>query len=301
MVNELAMKPTNGGEVIEAERIPERGVTLFGTNDPVKVVEMASGVASALSKVIDDRELFSNISGRKHVRVEGWTLCGSMLGVFPVCIWTRQVEGGWEARVEAKLRDGSVVGAAEAQCTRSEKTWANRDDYAIRSMAQTRATSKALRLPLGFIVSMGGYEATPAEEMEGIQHGPAAKDAPAHVPAPTPKPKPTTPRATRPTPIPESAETATINLTEVKEIKSGKNDKGEPWTMYAINGKTDAGVAFSSSTFDDAVMTDALRLTGQKVIVHYMTKGKYKNALAVSAFSTVVTDPNDLLNEAAAG
>jgi hypothetical protein len=32
-------------------------------------------------------------------------------------------------------------------------------------MAQTRATAKALRLPLGFIVSSAGNEATPAEEM----------------------------------------------------------------------------------------------------------------------------------------
>ena len=33
-------------------------------------------------------------------------------------------------------------------------------------MAQTRSTSKALRLPLGFVVALAGYEATPAEEAE---------------------------------------------------------------------------------------------------------------------------------------
>jgi hypothetical protein len=32
-------------------------------------------------------------------------------------------------------------------------------------MAQTRAVSKALRGPLGFVVTLAGYEATPAEEM----------------------------------------------------------------------------------------------------------------------------------------
>src|SRR3990167_4142653 len=61
--------------------------------------------------------------------------------------------------------DGRIVGAAEAQCCRDETTWAKRADYALRSMAQTRATSKALRLPLGFVMAMAGFEATPEEEI----------------------------------------------------------------------------------------------------------------------------------------
>jgi hypothetical protein len=75
------------------------------------------------------------------------------------------VADGWEARVEARTLAGQVVGAAEAECLRTEKTWSSRDDYALRSMAQTRAVSKALRGPLGFVVTLAGYEATPAEEM----------------------------------------------------------------------------------------------------------------------------------------
>ena len=74
-------------------------------------------------------------------------------------------EGGWEARVQALTLQGAVVGAADAQCLRSENNWKTRDDYALRSMAQTRAAAKALRMPLGFIMALAGYEATPAEEM----------------------------------------------------------------------------------------------------------------------------------------
>ena len=37
-------------------------------------------------------------------------------------------------------------------------------------MAQTRAGAKALRMPLGFVVHLAGYEATPAEEMETEPH-----------------------------------------------------------------------------------------------------------------------------------
>ena len=139
--------------------------TLFKTDDPVEVLERASRVADALKGVIQKQGLVSNIQGREHVRVEGWTTLGSMLGVVPVVVWTRRTDDGWEARVEARTLDGRTVGAAEAMCSKSERTWKSRDDYALRSMAQTRATSKALRGPLGFVVTLAGYEATPAEEV----------------------------------------------------------------------------------------------------------------------------------------
>jgi hypothetical protein len=138
---------------------------LFHTDDPVEVITRASRAAEALKGVIRQQGLVSNIQGREHVRVEGWTTLGSMLGVVPVVTWTRPTTDGWEARVEARTLDGRVVGAAEAMCSKSERTWSKRDDYALRSMAQTRATSKALRGPLGFVVTLAGYEATPAEEM----------------------------------------------------------------------------------------------------------------------------------------
>jgi len=140
-------------------------VTLFRSEQPDEIITTVAETANALSTVIDKQRLSVSIQGRKHVLVEGWTLLGTMLGVFPVCVWTRKLENGWEARVEARTRDGAVVGAAEAECLRSERSWAARDDYALRSMAQTRATSKALRQPLGFVMTMAGFSATPAEEM----------------------------------------------------------------------------------------------------------------------------------------
>lgn len=151
---------------------PPTDITLWGASTPAQIIEKAAEAATALAAVVDKQGLFTNIQGRKHVRVEGWTLLGSILGVFPVCVWTRPVmkgeeQIGWEARVEAH-RNGQVVGAADAQCLRSESLWKTRDDYALRSMAQTRATSKALRMPLGFVVSLAGYATTPAEEMDGI-------------------------------------------------------------------------------------------------------------------------------------
>ena len=118
---------------------------LFGTDDPELVVVKAAAVSEALARVVRDRKLFARISGKEHVLVGGWTLLGSMLGVFPVTVWSRPLDDGWEARVEATDARRRVVGAAESECLRSERRWAKADDYAIRSMAQTRATSKALQ------------------------------------------------------------------------------------------------------------------------------------------------------------
>lgn len=154
-------------QVVEAQEVAIAPTTLFRTDDPDEIVKRAAGVATALAGVIDKRHLWADIRGKKHVLVEGWTLCGSLIGVFPVPVWTHELgeDHGWEARVEARTRDGAVVGAAEAMCTRDEKRWKDADSYAIRSMAQTRATAKAMRLALGFIVTLAGYEATPFEEM----------------------------------------------------------------------------------------------------------------------------------------
>jgi hypothetical protein len=68
---------------------------------------------------------------------------------------------------------GVVVGRAEAMCSRSENTWRNRDDYAVRSMAETRAESRAFRRAIGWIVSIAGYNPTPAEEMPPTEAGPS--------------------------------------------------------------------------------------------------------------------------------
>jgi len=158
----------------EVQSVPA-SPTLFGTTDPAAVVQAAAAAAKPLADVVRAQKLSVKIGPSEHVRVEGWTLLGSMLGVFPICVWSRKVEGddgGWEARVEARTRAGDLVGAAEAECLRSEKTWKNRDDYALRSMAQTRATSKALRQPLGFVMTLAGFNATPAEEMPRGAQGP---------------------------------------------------------------------------------------------------------------------------------
>lgn len=176
------------GETLPAVR--EVGVAnLFGAADPVAVIEQAERVASAVAAVIEAKGLFKQIGPKKHVLVEGWTLLGSMLGVFPVTEWTRPIKDshgkdGWEARVVAVTRAGETVGTRESMCSRSETRWAKADDYAIRSMAQTRAVSGALSSPLRFIMELAGYAGTPEAEMHTAGIPDVRQDAPS-----TPVPK----------------------------------------------------------------------------------------------------------------
>ena len=147
------------------------------TGSPANRIAEATEVANALAPLITSKRLYVNISGKKHVLYEGWTTLGALMGVFPKVAWTHPLKAdqtvvsgdepviGWEARVEAVTLSGAVVGAAESQCLRAESNWKNRDDFALRSMAQTRAGAKALRMPLGFIMALAGYDATPADEM----------------------------------------------------------------------------------------------------------------------------------------
>jgi len=145
----------------------QASVALFGSTDPVEVIEKAVKVADALKSVIASKGLVKNIQGREYVEIAGWQTLAAMLRLTSVCEWSRPLENGFEARVLVQSPEGSIIGSAEAQCTREERTWKNRDDYALRSMAQTRATAKALRSVLGFVVVLAGYKDTPAEEMPG--------------------------------------------------------------------------------------------------------------------------------------
>lgn len=240
-------------EIVPAGPTPTPPSTLFRTDDPVEVIEQASRAADALKGVIMKQKLTQRIQGRDHVLVEGWTTLGSMLGVVPVLAWSRRVEPqteyvvtvkdrngrtstytvkgyDWEARVEARTLDGRIVGAAESLCSRAESTWAKRDDYALRSMAATRATSKALRGPLGFVITLAGFAATPAEEM------PRESEA---APRPQQPPRPT---------LPES------DVTELAGIAKQVLDAGA-WDSKQLSNQLIAAGATDKSSVSAALRT----------------------------------------------
>ena len=151
-------------------------VVLFGTDDPVGIVQRTTSIANALADAIKQQGMSTKIQGREYVLAEGWAFLGAMFGVFPNVISVVPVDCsehqgcGFEARVELHSRDGSVVGGAIAECSSHEEQWAQRDNHALKSMAQTRATGKAYRMSFGFVMKSAGYEATPAEEMGEVKN-----------------------------------------------------------------------------------------------------------------------------------
>lgn len=139
--------------------------------EPDAQIEYASKIATSLAKVIDKQQLYSNIQGKKYVKVEGWELLGTFLGILPKeRSITEHADGSFEAAFDlVRQSDGTIVGGASALCGMDEKRWGGADRYARRSMAATRAVGKAYRTSFSWIISLAGYAPTPAEEMSGIE------------------------------------------------------------------------------------------------------------------------------------
>jgi len=148
--------------------------------EPTQMVAQASTMAKSLKDVIDRQRLYTEIGGNRHVRAEGWSLCGSMLNVYPREVEVSQHDDGtFEAVVELiNGRTGMVIGRGSAICGSDESTWKSRPRYARRSMAITRATSKAYKSAFSWVISLAGYNATPAEEMEGLDDHKKTYEAP---------------------------------------------------------------------------------------------------------------------------
>lgn len=234
--------PTTGELVLYHAPPP---ATLFRTDDPAEVLVRATDTANQLARVVRDQGLIVRIGQSDYARVEAWTMLGSLLGVYPVCVWTRKLEDGWEARVEARTRDGAIVGAAEAECLRGERTWKNRDDYALRSMAQTRATSKALRQPLGFVMTLAGFDPTPAEEMPTHDSG---REPRGDIPSPAaddqgPSPAPQT-SASRPDQNPQFSPPH-ISPAQLKRLHTIASTRGVPKDVCTIIVRSVGGVESS--------------------------------------------------------
>lgn len=126
--------------------------------------------AKTLKQVIIENHLYADIKGKNYVLVEGWQFLGGMLGVVAKSDGLEDISTENEIRYKAKatlirLDTNEVIGSAEAMCSVKERGKGAFEEYAVASMAQTRAIGKAYRLAFGWIVKMAGYEATPAEEV----------------------------------------------------------------------------------------------------------------------------------------
>ena len=163
--------------VKEIEQSQALTQNIFGTTNPADFVSKSQEYAKALVDVVENQQLYANIQGKKYVTFEGWQFLGSMLptAITPQTEFTEEVKDkdtgevlGFKARVLALDVNGNQRGASESVCMYAESNWRGKDANHLMSMAQTRASSKALRMALSSMVKLAGYEPTPKEEMDGI-------------------------------------------------------------------------------------------------------------------------------------
>jgi hypothetical protein len=159
-----ALVPTNTRDAIA--EFGEVGVGL----------DRAKAIASELSTMIQDRDWSVPIGKGHHLKIEAWLTLGSMVGVAPRTASLTEIRHpktgdleGYIARVEVfRFSTGEMIGAAECGCFYAEQFYGKprwQDRHAVISMAQTRASSKALGSTLRWIPELAGYSGTPAEEM----------------------------------------------------------------------------------------------------------------------------------------
>lgn len=133
--------------------------------------KQAMEVAEILQRFVQEKKLTANIQGKNYPLVEAWQFAGSQLGLYPLLISIENQSTPDEIKYLAvvevrKITNDQMVGKGIAICSNKEYSKKKFDEYAILSMAQTRATGKAFRNLLAWLMKAAGFEATPAEEMD---------------------------------------------------------------------------------------------------------------------------------------
>ena len=129
-------------------------------------VVIATRVADALKSVLESQNLIQKIGDNNYVTVSGWSTLGTMIGIRVEIVsvepFPTKARYGYLAKVELLDGRGVKVGEGQAIATSSGR---QKEEHAVYSMAITRATGKAFRLSLAWIMELAGYSSTPYEEM----------------------------------------------------------------------------------------------------------------------------------------
>lgn len=140
----------------------------YNLTKPTEVMAMAK----TLKSYIVTQKLYAEIKGRNYAMVEGWQFAGFLSGLNAMVEEPKDMSSSEEVKwsCTAKIYDKSnnMVGVGFALCSNKEGSKKSFDEYAILSMAQTRAIGKAYRNKIGWVMKLAGYEATPKEEMDSV-------------------------------------------------------------------------------------------------------------------------------------
>lgn len=146
-------------------------ITIKENYSPVKIKDMTA-MANVLKAHVVKHKLYTPISGKNYVHVDGWAYAGGLMGLFPKVTNVENLSSGtetkWKADVEIVDSNGKVMGVGFALCSNKENKKTKFDEYAVLSMAQTRAVGRAYRNLIGWVMKLSGYESTPSEEMHKV-------------------------------------------------------------------------------------------------------------------------------------
>jgi len=150
-------------------------VVLAEQEAPAGVMGRGAAVAAACRQIVLSTTM--DLRGKKYIRAEGWQALAAANGLSPRISMVEEMQNG-DIRAVCdliRLSDGETVASSEGFVGTDEPMWQNRPRYARRGMAQTRATSRACRSALAWIVPLldADLSTTPAEEMD--EPAPAAK------------------------------------------------------------------------------------------------------------------------------
>lgn len=196
-----------------------------------------SEMANVLKTHIVKHKLYSPIVGKNYVHVEGWQFAGGLMGLFPKVVSVTNLSSGseikWQSQVDiVEMKTGKIVGTGFAVCSNKESKKKSFDEYAVLSMAQTRAVGKAYRNLIGWVMKLAGYEGTPSEEMAKVGDVP-----------------------------PEVKTDGPVYVKEKVALKKGQiiGPDGDPTYICAVTGDpiSDAEYEYSMKMFDTPLSRDA--------------------------------------------
>ena len=158
-------------------------VVLAEQEAPAGVMGRGAAVAAACRQIVLSTTM--DLRGKKYIRAEGWQALAAANGLSPRISMVEEMTNG-DIRAVCdliRLSDGETVASSEGFVGTDEPMWQNRPRYARRGMAQTRATSRACRSALAWIVPLldADLSTTPAEEMEEAAPVSKGKAKPAQI------------------------------------------------------------------------------------------------------------------------
>lgn len=149
----------------------EKNVALTKTYNMQKPAEVLQ-MAKTLKAYVVKEKLYTTISGKNYAHVDGWQFAGFLTGLDVIVDEPKNLSVGqeikWSCAAHLLDKTGKVVAHGFALCSNKESKKKSFDEYAIMSMAQTRAIGKVFRNKIGWVMKLAGYQSTPSEEMHKV-------------------------------------------------------------------------------------------------------------------------------------